>query len=65
MQIFPNVYIFKFVVNTRHNQLELTEVHDDLTCTQILQQWHVPKTSEVSEPILYEDMTFEALLGGS
>ena len=40
-------------------QLELTEVPDDLTCTQILQQWHVPKTSEVSEPILYEDMTFE------
>ena len=26
-------------------QLELTEVPDDLTCTQILQQWHVPKTS--------------------
>ena len=27
-------------------QLELTEVPDDLTCTQLLQQWHVPNTSE-------------------
>ena len=23
-------------------ELELTEVPDDLTCTQLLQQWHVP-----------------------
>ena len=42
-----------------YSQLELTEVPDDLTCTQISQQLHVPKTSEVREPILYEDMTFE------
>ena len=27
-------------------QLELTEVPDHLTCTQLLQQWHVPNTSE-------------------
>ncbi len=25
---------------------ELTEVPDDLTCTQLLQQWHVPNSSE-------------------
>lgn len=32
---------------------------DDLTCTQVLQQWHVPRNNEVDEPILYEDMKFE------
>jgi hypothetical protein len=40
-------------------QLELTEVPDDLACTQVLQQWRVPKNNEVDEPILYEDMKFE------
>jgi hypothetical protein len=40
-------------------QLELTEVPDDLTCIQVLQQWHVPRNNEVVEPILYEDMKFE------
>ena len=40
-------------------ELELTEVPHDLTCTQVLQQWHVPRGDEVDKPVLYEDMTFE------
>ena len=40
-------------------ELELSEVPDDLTCTQLLQQWHVPRTDELDEPVLYEDITFE------
>ena len=40
-------------------QLELSEVPDDLTCTQILQQWHVPRTDELDKPVLYEDITCE------
>ena len=40
-------------------QLELSEVPDDLTCTQLLQQWHVPRTDELDEPVLYEDIKFE------
>lgn len=40
-------------------QLELSEVPDDVTCTQVLQQWHVPRNDEVEEPILYEDINFE------
>ena len=40
-------------------QLELSEVPDDLTCTQLLQQWHVPRTDETDEPVLLEDIKFE------
>ena len=40
-------------------QLELKEIPDDLTCTQLLQQWHVPRNDELNEPILYEDVVFE------
>ena len=40
-------------------QLELKEIPDDLTCTQLLQQWHVPRNDELNEPILYEDVIFE------
>ena len=43
----------------KYVQLELTEVPDDLTCTQLLQQWHVPRNDELNEPILYEDVIFE------
>ena len=32
-------------------QLDLTEVSDDLTCAQLLQQWHVPSCNETDEPI--------------
>ena len=30
-------------------QLELVEVPDDLTCTQLLQQWHVPRSDETDK----------------
>ena len=40
-------------------QLELSEVPDDLTCTQLLQQWHVPRSDETDEPVLLEDIKFE------
>ena len=40
-------------------QLELKEIPDDLTCTQLLQRWHVPRNDELNEPILYEDVVFE------
>lgn len=40
-------------------QLDLKVIPDDLTCTQLLQQWHVPRSDELEEPILYEDVVFE------
>ena len=40
-------------------QLELKEIPDDLTCTQLLQQWHVPRTDETDEPVLFEDIKFK------
>ena len=40
-------------------QFEFTEVPDALTCTQLLQQWHVPRTGEADEPVLLEDIKFE------
>ena len=29
-------------------QLQLEEIPDDLTCTQLLQQWHVPRNDELN-----------------
>ena len=40
-------------------QLELTEVPDDPTCIQLLQQWHVPRSDETDEAMLFEDLSFE------
>ena len=40
-------------------QLDSKVVPDDLTCTQLLQQLHVPRSDELEEPILYEDVVFE------
>ena len=40
-------------------QMDFKAILDDLTCTQLLQQWHVPKNNELKEPILYEDVVFE------
>ena len=40
-------------------QLDSKVIPDDLTCTQLLQQWHVPRSDELEEPILYEDVVFE------
>ena len=40
-------------------QLEISEVPDDLTCTQLFQQWHVLRSDETDEPVLLEDIKFE------
>lgn len=39
-------------------QLEATEVPDDLTCTQLLQQWHVPRTEEMKTAVLFDNVKF-------
>ena len=41
-------------------QLEATEVPDDLTCTQLLQQWHVPSGEEMKTaiPVLFDQVKF-------
>ena len=43
----------------KYIQLDVNAIQDDLTCTQLLQQWHVPSNDELNEPILYEDVVFE------
>ena len=40
-------------------QLELKEVPDNVTSTQLLQQWHVPRADESDEAVLFEDIKFE------
>ena len=32
---------------------------DDLRCTEVLQQWHVPKNEKLKTPLLYEDVLFQ------
>ena len=39
-------------------QLELTEVPDDLTCTQLLQQWHVPPNDKLETALLFDQVKF-------
>ena len=39
-------------------QLELTEVPDDLTCTQLLQQWHVPPNDKLETALVFEQVKF-------
>ena len=41
-----------------YKQIDLTDIPDDLTCTQVLQQWHVPRKDEFDEAVLYEDIKF-------
>ena len=41
-----------------YKQIDLTDIPDDLTCTQVLQQWHVPRKDECDEAVLYEDIKF-------
>ncbi len=41
-----------------YTELDLNEVPDDKTCTQQLQQWHVPKKSDSKGPVLFEDLIF-------
>ena len=38
--------------------LELTEVPDDLTCTQLLQQWHVPSCEDIKTSVLFDSVKF-------
>ena len=39
-------------------ELELTEVPDDLTCTQLLQPWHVPSCEDIKTAVLFEIVKF-------
>ena len=41
-----------------YKQLDMTEIPDHLTCTQLLQQWHVPRKNESDEAVLYESIVF-------
>ena len=40
-------------------QLDAKVIPDDLTCTQLLEQCHVPRNPELDEPILYNDVVFK------
>ena len=42
-----------------YKQLDMTEIPDHLTCTQLLQQWHVPRKDESDEAVLYESIVFK------
>ena len=42
-----------------YKQLDMTEVPDHLTCTELLQQWHVPRKNESDEAVLYESIVFK------
>ena len=42
-----------------YKQLDLTEIPDHLTCTELLQQWHVPRKNESDEAVLYENIVFK------
>ena len=37
----------------------MTEIPDHPTCTQLLQQWHVPRKDESDQPVLYENIVFQ------
>ena len=54
-----NIYIVALLFQIiEYNQIDLTGIPDDLTCTQVLQQWHVPRKDEYDEAILHEDIKF-------
>ena len=42
-----------------YKQLDMTDIPDHPTCTQLLQQWHVPRKDESNEPVLYENILFQ------
>ena len=42
-----------------YKQLDITDVPDQPTCAQLLQQWHVPRKDESDEPVLYENILFQ------
>ena len=37
----------------------MTKIPDHLTCTHLLEQWHVPRKDESDEAVLYENIVFE------
>ena len=39
-------------------QVELSEVPDNLTCTQLLQQWHVPSSEDLKTALLFDNIKF-------
>ena len=39
-------------------QLEVNKVPDDLTCTQLLQQWHVPASEYTKSAVLFDHVKF-------
>ena len=36
----------------------MTEIQDDLTCTQLLQQWHAPSSEKVETALLFDQVKF-------
>ena len=40
-------------------ELGLSIVPDDKSCTDILQQWNVPKNTATESPLLFTDLKFE------
>ena len=42
-----------------YKNLELKEVTDDMTCTQVLQQWSIPSNSGTTKAVKFEELTFE------
>ncbi|XP_028417051.1 uncharacterized protein LOC114541314 [Dendronephthya gigantea] len=42
-----------------YKQLDMTEIPDTPTCTELLQQWHVPRKDESDKPVLYENIPFK------
>ena len=42
-----------------YKQLDMTEIPDHPTCTQLLQQWHVPRKDESDQPVLHENIVFQ------
>ena len=42
-----------------YKQLDMTEIPDHPTCTELLKQWHVPRKCESDEAILYESIHFK------
>ena len=39
-------------------ELELSQVPDEKTCTEELQQWHVQKIIQTQNAVLFEDLIF-------
>ena len=42
-----------------YENLELKEVTDDMTCTQVLQQWSIPSNSGTTKAVKFKELTFE------